>query len=153
MTQLKQYTMQYPKKPNTYLTRISAKCFDRINHEALLEKLNTFPTLRRQIKAWLKSGVMDNKELFPTNEGTPQGGVISPLLANILLHGLESRIKQAFPHRKVNINSKRKHISCPDFIRYADDFVVLHEDLNTVQRCQQIINEWLKGTRKGTETE
>ena len=52
-----------------------AKCFDRINHEALLEKVNTFPTLRRQIKAWLKSGVMDGKELVPTKEGTPQGGV------------------------------------------------------------------------------
>lgn len=71
--------------------------------------------------------------------------MISPLLANIALHGLENRIKQAFPHRKVNINGKRKHISCPDFIRYADDFVVLHEDLNIVQRCQQIISEWLKG--------
>lgn len=51
-----------------------AKCFDRINHEALLEKLNTFPTLRRQIKSWLKSGVMDGKSMFPTQEGTPQGG-------------------------------------------------------------------------------
>ena len=52
-----------------------AKCFDRINHQALLEKLNTFPKLRRQIKAWLKSGVMNSKTLFPTSEGTPQGGV------------------------------------------------------------------------------
>lgn len=70
--------------------------------------------------------------------------VISPLLANIALHGLENRIKQAFPYRKVYINGKGKHISCPDFIRYADDFVVLHEDLNIVARCQQIIAEWLK---------
>jgi RNA-directed DNA polymerase len=122
-----------------------AKCFDRISHEKLLEKLNTFPTLRRQIKAWLGSGVMDNKELFPTSQGTPQGGVISPLLANIALHGLENRIKQAFPHRKACINGKRKYISCPDFIRYADDFLVLHEDLNIVTRCQQIIVDWLKG--------
>lgn len=55
-----------------------AKCFDRINHESLLRKLNTYPTLRRQIRAWLKAGVMDGKELFPTTEGTPQGGVITP---------------------------------------------------------------------------
>src|SRR4028118_2053007 len=71
-----------------------AKCFDRINQEKLLEKLNTFPTLRRQVRSWLKSGVMDGKELFPTSEGTPQGGVISPLLANIALHGMEERIKE-----------------------------------------------------------
>lgn len=58
------------------------KCFDRINHNALLEKLNTFPTLRRQIKAWLKSGVMDNKELFPTSYGTPQGGVRDKIRKN-----------------------------------------------------------------------
>src|SRR4028119_836887 len=50
-----------------------AKCFDRIDHEALLRKLNTFPTIRRQIRAWLKAGVMD-EQLFPTSEGTPQGG-------------------------------------------------------------------------------
>jgi RNA-directed DNA polymerase len=54
-----------------------AKCFDRINHETLLTKLNTYPALRRQIRAWLKAGVMDGKDLFPTTEGTPQGGVIS----------------------------------------------------------------------------
>ena len=48
-----------------------AKCFDRINHESLLRKLNTYPALRRQIRAWLKAGVMDGFELFPTIEGTP----------------------------------------------------------------------------------
>ena len=75
-----------------------AKCFDRINQEKLLEKLNTYPTLRRQVRSWLKAGVMDGKELFPTSEGTPQGGVISPLLANVALHGMEERIKLEFPY-------------------------------------------------------
>jgi len=108
-----------------------SKCFDQINHEALLRKINTFPTLRQQIKAWLKSGVIDGKSLSTTSEGTPQGGVISPLLANISLHGMENRIKQV---------SKTAAL-----IRYADDFVIIHEDLTVVHRCQQVITEWLKG--------
>jgi RNA-directed DNA polymerase len=75
-----------------------SKCFDRINHDVLLKKLNTYPTLRRQIRAWLKAGVMDGKNLFPTDEGTPQGGVISPLLANVALHGMEELIKGLAPN-------------------------------------------------------
>jgi RNA-directed DNA polymerase len=127
-----------------------AKCFDRINHRELLKKLNTFPTLKRQIGTWLKSGVMDGKKLFPTSEGTPQGGVISPLLANIALHGMEERIKQFAETLDLKNNygnqrckrDKRKNLS---LIRYADDFVILHEDLTVVQRCKEIISEWLDG--------
>ncbi len=52
-----------------------AKCFDKINHQKLLQKLNTFPTFKRVIRDWLKSGVIDQGKLFPTKEGTPQGGV------------------------------------------------------------------------------
>ena len=121
-----------------------AKCFDKIDHDALLRKLNTFPTIRRQVRAWLKAGVMDGNTLFPTSLGTPQGGVISPLLANIALHGMENRISQAFPARK--IQSKGKYLGyCSEakLIRYAGDFCILHEDLTVVQRCQQIISEWL----------
>ena len=117
-----------------------AKCFDCIDHEALLKKLNTFPTICRQVRAWLKAGVMDGKQLFPTSEGTPQGGVISPLLANIALHGMENRIKQAFPEGTKN----GEYFSTPNFIRYADDFVILHKDLTVVTRCREIISEWLK---------
>jgi RNA-directed DNA polymerase len=119
-----------------------AKCFDRIDQEALLRKLNTIPTIRRQVRAWLKAGVMDGSHMFPTSEGTPQGGVISPLLANIALHGMEERIKQyaeTFPGNKEN---NRSGLS---LIRYADDFVILHEDITVVQRCKEIISEWLKG--------
>jgi RNA-directed DNA polymerase len=55
-----------------------AKCFDRINHDALLRKLNTRPEFRRAIKRWLQAGVMDGATLFPTEAGTPQGGVVTP---------------------------------------------------------------------------
>jgi RNA-directed DNA polymerase len=113
-----------------------AKCFDCINHKALLDKINTYPRLRKQIKSWLKSGVLDQGEIFPTIEGTPQGGVISPLLANIALHGMEERVKQ-FVGNSIN---QRKEIS---LIRYADDFVIIHKDIEVIIACQKIIAEWL----------
>ena len=113
-------------KPKYVLDADIAKCFDRIDHDALLNKLNTFPTIRRQIRAWLQAGVMEGKQLFPTSEGTPQGGVISPLLANIALHGMENRIKQyadTLPTRSGR--GKRDNRSSLSLIRYADDFVIL----------------------------
>ncbi|MDY7012313.1 MAG: group II intron reverse transcriptase/maturase [Cyanobacteriota bacterium] len=136
-------------KPKYVLDADIAQCFDRINHKALLDKLQTFPTLRRQVRAWLKAGVMDGKQLFPTSEGTPQGGVLSPLLANIVLHGMEERIKQAFPRmtegaRKTWFHPKGIRFYSPKLIRYADDFVILHEDINVVAQCRETISDWLK---------
>jgi len=69
-------TIRY--KPKYVLDADIAKCFDHISHDALLQKLQTFPTMRRAIRAWLKAGVMEGLELTPTVEGTPQGGVATP---------------------------------------------------------------------------
>ena len=128
-----------------------AKCFDCIDHSALLKKLNTFPLIRRQIHAWLKAGVIDDRQLLPTSEGTPQGGVISPLLANIALHGMEERIKtfvETCDLKRSNGRDQRPKRDKRDsisLIRYADDFVILHEDLTVVNGCRNIISEWLIG--------
>ena len=127
-----------------------AKCFDNIDHLALLQKINLKGKVRQQIKAWLKSGVIDQGAFTATSEGTPQGGVISPLLANIALHGMEQRIKEAFPHDSWNRIRKSKslfgrYVGAPTVIRYADDFVILCEELTVVQRCREIISEWLNG--------
>ena len=117
-----------------------SKCFDRIDHTKLLEKVNTFPKTRRQIRAWLKAGILDKgKTLFP-KEGTPQGGICSPLLANIALHGMETRIKEYAATWK---GQKRSNMSSLALIRYADDFVIIHENLNVIKICQGIIEEWL----------
>jgi RNA-directed DNA polymerase len=61
--------------PKYVLDTDIAKCFDKINHKMLLEKLHTYPQMERTIKAWLKAGILDGKELFPSEEGTPQGRV------------------------------------------------------------------------------
>lgn len=118
-----------------------AKCFDKINHQKLLLKLNTFPKFERVIREWLKSGVIDQGKLFPTEEGTPQGGVISPLLANIALHGLESTIVNSFP-AKMKIGGKW-HLWKPQVIRYADDFVILHPDRQALEKCKEVASKWL----------
>jgi len=118
-----------------------AKCFDKIDHSKLLEKLDTFPTLKRQIKAWLKSGFKQSSQWFPTNEGTPQGGVISPLLANIALHGMEETIKAYARTWKGHKRNNEKSVSV---IRYADDFLVIHESRQVVEECQLILETWLQ---------
>ena len=125
-----------------------AQCFDRINHLELLKKLGLQGIVRRQIAAWLKSGVIDQGVFTAISEGTPQGGVISPLLANIALHGLEHLILKEFPKmshtgRETWFHKRGADFSSPNIIRYADDFVVLHEDKAVVQRCREIILEWL----------
>ena len=88
-------------------------CFDEIDHEFLLEII---PLDKRMLKQWLKCGFMEgrSKRIFPTKAGTPQGGIISPTLANMVLDGLEERINKALPRRGNRIN----------FVRYADDFIV-----------------------------
>jgi RNA-directed DNA polymerase len=106
-----------------------AACFDKISHSAVLAKLQTFPKMRRAIRAWLKAGVVDGNDLFPTTEGSPQGGVISPLIANVALHGLEMTVAKAHAKAKV--------------IRYADDLVVLHSDLTVIEAARETVDEWL----------
>ncbi|NEO60994.1 MAG: group II intron reverse transcriptase/maturase [Moorea sp. SIO4G2] len=129
------------QKPKWVLDADIAKCFDKINHEALLTKLNTYPSMRRLIKSWLKAGVMDNGTFSSTEEGTPQGGVISPLLANIALHGMENAIWN-FAN---SIKGKKTHYKRGlNLVRYADDFVIMHNDQKVVEECQEVINDWLK---------
>jgi RNA-directed DNA polymerase len=111
-----------------------AGCFDAINQEELLKKLKTFPQMRQIIKAWLKAGVIDNDVFTPTEAGTPQGGVISPLLANIALHGMETAITEEMKYREIK----------PILVRYADDFVILHPDKEVLEKATQKITEWLK---------
>ncbi|AOW98396.1 group II intron reverse transcriptase/maturase [Moorena producens PAL-8-15-08-1] len=130
-------------KPKWVLDADIAKCFDKINHEALLTKVNTFPSLRRLIKSWLKAGVMEKDTLTPTNEGTPQGGVISPLLANIALHGMEERIKQYAETLKIKRRSKKQKRQGISLIRYADDFVIIHENQGVIEECRTILENWL----------
>jgi RNA-directed DNA polymerase len=113
-----------------------SKCFDQINHDYLLSKIDCPSTIKAQIRQWLKAGVMDNSIFEATEAGTPQGGVISPLLANIALDGMIRLIKNLFPKKKSKVQAQ--------VIRYADDFVVISPQLEIIQQCQIAIEKWLK---------
>jgi RNA-directed DNA polymerase len=130
------------KLPKYVLDADIAKCFDRISHATLLSKLNTFPQLHRLIKGWLEAGVLEGDQLFPTTEGTPQGGVLSPLLANVALHGMEQFLVDGFFTKKT-VQGKRQNWT-PTVIRYADDLVVCHPDLEIIQQCQHRLQQWLQ---------
>ena len=87
-------------------------CYDRISHEWLLTHI---PMEKTILKKWLKAGFIEKHIYYPTEEGTPQGGIISPVLANMTLDGLERELKKQFPkNRKAQVN----------FVRYADDFII-----------------------------
>ena len=118
-----------------------AHCFDKIDHQKLLTKLETYPQLQQQIKQWLKSGVKENGSWYPTTEGTPQGSVCSPLLNNIALHGMEIEIKN---YAQTLRGGKRDNQKSLNLIKYADDFVILHENLEVIMDCKKLIEKWLK---------
>ena len=127
------------------------KCFDKIDHDALIVKLKTFPLMERQIIAWLKAGIMDEYANTPRchTTGVPQGGIISPLLANIALHGLEEHLKgyvssrnfpKPYPEASRGAKSKRKALGV---IRYADDFVLIHRNAEIMEKVILETKDWL----------
>lgn len=130
------------------------KCFDRIDHEALLGKLETFPLIQNQVSAWLKAGVMDEyaqtDKISKTEMGTPQGGIISPLLANVALHGLENHLldfvssrKMPKPHPGASRGTRAK-LAALGIVRYADDFVIIHRNKEIMHKVIAETKNWLK---------
>ena len=89
---------------------------------------------------WLTSGVVFNKILTPTKEGTPQGGIISPTLANATLDEMEKLVKEKFPKQRVN---GKLHHPKVNLIRYADDFVVTAQNRETLEEIKALLTEFL----------
>jgi RNA-directed DNA polymerase len=116
-----------------------SKCFDKIDHAYLLKKLQCSTTVRNQVKAWLKAGIMDKGAFEKPVAGTPQGGVLSPLLANIALDGMIRDLEKQFP--KIQGKKTQNPVR---IIRYADDFVVLHPELKVIYKAKEAIEAWLK---------
>src|SRR6266496_3593877 len=94
-------------------------CFDQISHEWLVSHI---PMEKAILKKWLKAGYRDKGILYPTKEGTPQGGIISPVIANMTLDGLERRLREVFPLE--SRREGRRYSPKVNLIRFADDFVI-----------------------------
>jgi RNA-directed DNA polymerase len=118
-----------------------AAAFDRIDHDRLLAALGSFPA-RDMISGWLKAGVFEaGKGFAPTVEGTPQGGVISPCLLNVALHGLEEAAGVCYKTSGSRAGDTRP--GSPVAVRYADDVVVLCHSQQQAEHLKARLAEWL----------
>ena len=105
------------KSPQWVLEGDIKGCFDHISHQWLIQNI---PMDKRMLGKWLKCGFVFKQQLFPTNEGTPQGGIISPVLANMTLDGMQTLLSCYQPTTKDN----RRYSPKVNLVRYADDFII-----------------------------
>jgi RNA-directed DNA polymerase len=116
-----------------------AAAFDRLSHDHILASLGTFPA-RDLVRQWLRAGVIEDGRFAPTGEGTPQGGVISPALMNVALHGME----QAAGVRYWEGSTLRAAPGTPVLVRYADDLAVLCASRAQAEQVKARLAEWLE---------
>jgi RNA-directed DNA polymerase len=114
--------------------------FDRIDHTHLLASLGDFPG-RGMIAAWLSAGVVEKGWFTPTEEGTPQGGVISPVLMNIALHGMEKAA--GVRYRRLGSNAATTAPGSPVLVVYADDLLALCHTRQEAEQVKARIAAWL----------
>lgn len=117
-----------------------AAAFDRIDHKHLLRQIGTFPA-RALVEKWLKAGVVEKGLLTPTEEGTPQGGVISPVLLNVALHGMEQAA--GVRYRASGAHADRVTPGSPVLVRYADDLVAMCVSRRQAEQVKARLAEWL----------
>ena len=119
-----------------------AAAFDRIDHSCLLGLLGTFPA-RGRIEQWLKAGVLDRGRFAPTEQGCPQGGVISPVLMNVVLHGMEKAAGVRY-HPGSHRDAGTAVPGSPVLIRYADDALALCHSRAQAEQVKARLAAWLE---------
>src|ERR1035437_7958930 len=117
-----------------------AAALHRIDHDHLLGMLGTFPA-RGLIADWLKAGVVEEGRFTPTQEGTPQGGLVSPLLLNVALHGMEQAA--GVRYRTTGVHAGQSVRNSPVVIRYADDLVALCHTWDEAEQVKARLAAWL----------
>ena len=114
--------------------------FDRLNHDHIYESLGAFPA-RGLVRQWLKTGVIEDGRFTPTEDGVPQGGVISPLLLNVALHGMEAAA--GVRYYVTGTRAGKTMTNCPAVIRYADDLIALCHSREQAEQVKARLAEWL----------
>ncbi len=117
-----------------------AAAFDRIDHSFLLSQLGAFPA-RELIAGWLTAGMVEDGRFTPTGEGTPQGGVLSPALLNVVLHGIEDAAGVRYQHR--GTDAATAAAGSPVLVRYADDLVALCHSRQQAEQVKARLAGWL----------
>ena len=118
-----------------------AGAFDSIDHEHLLTMIGGFPA-RGMIREWLKAGVIESGRFAPTEEGTPQGGVISPVLLNVAMHGMEHAAGVRY---RTSVRSDAETVrGCPVLVRYADDYVAMCHSREQAEQVKADLTAWLE---------
>jgi RNA-directed DNA polymerase len=113
-------------------------CFDKISHDWLLDHV---PMDKVVLRKWLKAGFMEKHAFHPTEEGTPQGGIASPVLANLALDGLERKLKERFP--KPNSGTDPRKVN---MVRYADDFIITGTSKELLEdEVKPVVEQFMKG--------
>lgn len=131
------YLLARPNKTKKWVLDADIKgAFDNISHDYLVRAIGPVPG-KELIKQWLKAGYIEEEVFHATEQGTPQGGVISPLLANIALHGMEEALG-------VKYNSQGQIAGNRAVVRYADDFVCFCETKEDAEQVRTILTEWLQ---------
>ena len=126
-----------PYGPNWIFEGDIKACFDRISHNWLLDHI---PMDKELLRKWLKAGFLEKHVLFATTEGTPQGGIASPALANRALDGLQQLLEQRFS------NTRRRRKECKvHLVRYADDFIITGtSQVLLKQEVQPLVEHFLR---------
>lgn len=113
-------------------------CFDNISHDWLLANV---PMDKALLAGWLKAGFVEKGRFFPTKSGTPQGGIISPTLANLALDGLESALESIFGPKRSSKAFRNK----VNLVRYADDFIVTGDSHGLLENeVKPLVEEFLR---------
>lgn len=120
-----------------------AAAFDRINHGKLMSSIGAFPG-REMVRGWLKAGVVEAGRFERTEDGTPQGGVISPLLLNVALHGMETAAGCRYWGANAGSYDPKAAPRTPILIRYADDFVALCHSKTEAEQVKARLVDWLE---------
>jgi len=132
-------TLNKGKSPKWVLEGDIKGCFDNISHEWMETNI---PMDKVILRKWLKAGVIEKGKLFATEAGTPQGGIISPTLANMVLDGLEEQLRKALRPKR----SKGRIVFNPmiNLVRYADDFIVTGSTPEVLERAKEVVREFLQ---------